>query len=270
MEKELLTRIVEALERLAPVDAAHPLQPSTIARWTGTKLVPTPNFNPLPLDLLTGIDAQKALLLDNTLRLAKGHAAHDVLLWGVRGSGKSALVKSVCAAVHGQMLPLRLIEASGLQMDQLPHLFDKLASQSGPTIVFIDDLGFDVHDAAGRHLRSILEGGVAARPAHIRLYVTSNRRHILPRDMAEQSSAINPRDVIDDQLALADRFGLSIGFHTCTQADYLAMVSRYADHLGLCFDPQEALTWAAQRGARSGRVAWQFATELAGRNGLPL
>lgn len=265
---DTLSRIADALERLAPPPLVAARQGAPAYGWANRHLREITGFSPLPLDLLTGIDAQKAILLANGRRLAAGHAAHDALLWGARGMGKSALIKSSVAAVQGEGADLRLVEAAGDDLPTLGDLFALLADGARPTIVFIDDLGFEANGDAARHLRSVLDGGAMARPAHVRLYVTSNRRHIVPRDMAEQDSAINPRDVIDDRLALADRFGLSLGFHACDQETWLAMVAAYAARLGVDFDQQDALTWAAQRGARSGRVAWHYAIELAGRAGI--
>jgi uncharacterized protein len=263
---ELLARIAAALERLSPpVTAALPGDATLV--WHKDALQPVAAFAPVDIALLTGIDTQKAAVLENGRRLAHGHGAHDILLWGARGSGKSALVKASFAALLAEGLALRLVEASGEDLDSLPVLFDLLRRDTRPAIVFIDDLGFEANNAAARHLRSLLDGGIAARPHHVRLYVTSNRRHILPRNLDEQASAINPRDAADDNLALADRFGLSLGFHVCDQETWLDMVAAYARHLGLDHDPQDALTWAAQRGARSGRVAWHYAIELAGRAG---
>jgi uncharacterized protein len=264
---DALTRIADALDRLAPPPPLAPPAGAPAYAWHGGVLSAIADFKPIPLAMLTGIDAQKATLFENCSRLAAGHAAHDALLWGARGMGKSALVKSAIAAVQAQGQDLRLVEASGDDLDALPVLFSLLAQDTRPTIVFIDDLGFEGNGDAARHLRSVLDGGAMARPAHVRLYVTSNRRHILARDMAEQDSAINPRDVVDDRLALADRFGLSLGFHVCDQETWLAMVAAYAKALGVSFDQQDALTWATQRGARSGRIAWHYATELAGRAG---
>lgn len=267
MDRALLERIAAALERLAPPPVAVSAIASSPAwAWRDGGLHAV-EFAPLPLALLTGIDAQKDAVLTNNRRLAAGHAAHDVLLWGARGSGKSALVKSAVAAVQGEGANLMLVEASAAALDSLPQLFDALRGQDRPAVVFIDDLAFEGGAEAARQLRSLLEGGAAARPPHIRLYVTSNRRHIVARDMAEQESAINVRDVVDDRLALADRFGLSLGFHACDQETWLAMVAAYAAHFGIGFDRQDALTWATQRGSRSGRVAWHYAVELAGRAG---
>lgn len=260
-----LDRIAAALERLAPpppVPADPYAHPAYL--WEGTALVAARAFAPVPLDMLTGMDAQKAALLGNLERLAAGHAAHDVLLWGARGTGKSALVASAAAAAG-----VALVEVATSTLDSLPRLFGALAVVERPFAIFIDDLGF-ASPAEARSLRSLLEGGAEARPANARLLVTSNRRHLMPRDIAEQSSAINPCDVVDDSLALADRFGLSLGFHAIDQNTYVAIVRRYADAYGLPFDAQDAIGWATQRGSRSGRVAWQYVVELAGRDGKAL
>lgn len=270
MNEALITRIAEALERLSPPPATAAEPGAAAYAWTDGALHTVPEFRPTPIALLTGIDVQKTAILDNGRRLSAGHAAHDVLLWGARGSGKSALVKSGVAALQAEGADLCLVEVAGSELTSLPRLFRILAATARPSIVFIDDLGFDDDMGAARHLRSVLQGGVAARPGHVRIYVTSNRRHILPRAIDEQASAINPRDVVDDKLALVDRFGLSLGFHVCDQDQYLAMVAGYAAHLGLAFDPADALLWATQRGARSGRIAWHYATELAGRAGKAL
>mgnify|MGYP001168751763 FL=1 len=270
MDKDALTRIAEALERMSPPPQRTALDDAPAYVWQGGRLMPASGFRPVSIGLLAGVDMQKAAILENSRRLAAGHAAHDILLWGARGTGKSALVKSTTAAVQAGGGALRLVEASCDDMETLPDLFALLARQSVPTLVFIDDIGFEQGDPRMRHIRSVLDGGISARPAHVRLYVTANRRHIVPRNLEEQSSAINPRDAIDDNLALADRFGLSLGFHVCTQDVWLEMVAGYARHLGLTFDEQDALTWATQRGARSGRVAWHYAVELAGRAGKTL
>jgi predicted AAA+ superfamily ATPase len=265
-----VTRIAEALERLAPPAPApaDPLaHPAYI--WRGDTLTAARDFTALPLDQLRNIDLQKAALLGNLERLAGGAAAHDVLLWGARGTGKSALVKSAVAQVQAAGGNLALIEAVTTRLDSLPALFAAIASVPRAFVLFIDDLGFDAAGDA-RALRSMLEGGAEARPANARLIVTSNRRHLIPRDIAEQESAINPRDSVDDQLALADRFGLSLGFHAIDQDTYLAIVQGYAAAHGLAFDPVEAIGWATRRGSRSGRVAWHYVVDLAGRNGKSL
>jgi len=266
-----LARIAQALERLSPPprEAADPLaHPAYL--WRGEVLTPARHFAPLPLDLLTGIDAQKVALLENARRLACGAAAHDVLLWGAKGTGKSALVKSVVAEMRGEGLDLAIVDVAADRLHTLPRLFDIVEGAGRAVILFIDDIGFEAGGPETRALRSLLEGGAEARPANARLHVTSNRRHIVARDLAEQESAIDPRDVVDDRLALADRFGLSLGFHALDQDTYLAIVGRYTEAYGLAFDPADALLWATSRGARSGRVAWHYVTELAGRAGRTL
>jgi uncharacterized protein len=267
---DALTRIAEALERLAPPPpaAADPLaHPAYV--WRGGALTQARAFAPLPLAMLQGVEAQRSALLANLERLSGGHAAQDVLLWGARGTGKSALVKSCVGAVQAGGGRLALVEAVTTHLETLPDLFAALTRIDRPFAIFLDDLGFDaVGDA--RALRSLLEGGAEARPANARLIVTSNRRHLVPRDLAEQASAINPRDSVDDGLALADRFGLSLGFHAMDQDTYVAVVQGYAQAHGLAFDPAEAINWATRRGSRSGRVAWQYVVDLAGRSGVDL
>lgn len=269
MDDALLLRIADALDRLAPRPPAAPSPDAAAYVWRGGALHAA-DFRPQPIELLTGIDAQKAALLENTRRHAQGVAAHDALLWGARGAGKSALVKACIGTARADFPQLALVEIAAHDVADLLHLFDALAAWARPAIVFIDDLGFDDRIDAARALRSVLDGGSRARPAHVRLYVTSNRRHIVARDMGEQDSAINVRDVVDDRLALADRFGLSLGFHACDQDTYLAMIAGYARAHGLHFDTQDALTFSAQRGARSGRIAWHYVVELAGRAGRTL
>lgn len=268
MDNEIANRIADALDRLAPPPMGSAKGQDALAwHWQGGALHPVEDFAPLPLALLTGIDAQRDALIENTRRLALGHAAHDILLWGARGAGKSALVKSAVAALQGEGCALTLVEASAAAIGDVPAILSVVRNWNKAVVIFIDDLAFEGGTDAARVFRSVLEGGAAARPPNVRLYVTSNRRHIVARDMAEQESAINVRDVVDDRLALADRFGLSLGFHVCDQETWLAMVAAYAAHLDVPFDPQEALTWATQRGARSGRIAWHYAVELAGRAG---
>ncbi|MCM8730812.1 ATP-binding protein [Hephaestia sp. GCM10023244] len=265
-----IDRIAAALERLAPPPppTADPLAHQAYV-WRGDGLAAARQFAPLALDMLHGVENQKAALVANLERLAAGHAAQDVLLWGARGTGKSALVKSAVGHVQAAGGALALIEVVTHQLDDLATLFDAIAPVERAFALFIDDLGFDAASDA-RALRSMLEGGAEARPANARLVVTSNRRHLVPRDIAEQDSAINPRDSIDDHLALADRFGLSLGFHVVDQDGYLDIVRGYAVAYGLPFDPQEAVNWATRRGSRSGRVAWQYVVDLAGRNGKAL
>lgn len=265
-----LDRIAAALERIAPPPPApaDPLaHPAYV--WRGDTLVAARAFTALPLVQLRGVDAQKTAIVANLDRLAKGNAAHDVLLWGARGTGKSALVKSAVAHLQSAGGDIALIEVATASLDSLPTLFALIADVPRAFALFIDDLGFDAAGDA-RALRSMLEGGAEARPANARLLVTSNRRHLIPRDIAEQESAINVRDVVDDQLALSDRFGLSLGFHVMDQDLYLAVVEGYAATHDLPFDPAEAVNWATRRGSRSGRVAWHYIVDLAGRHGKAL
>ena len=266
--KDVLNRIANALERLAP-PAASPvdLTLGDAFLWDGQSPKAIASFSPIDIDLLTGIDSQKSRLLDNTSRHARGHASHDVLLWGSRGMGKSALAKAVVRALQAQRQDIALVEAPSDHLETLPALFGLLASAKRRFIIFIDDIGFSEGSSEPRTLRSMLEGGATQRPANVRLYVTSNRRHIVPRQMSEQDDPVNPRDAVDDQLALSDRFGLRLGFHAASQDDYLAIIARYAKAHDLDFEREDALLWAKQRGSRSGRVAWQYIVELAGRAG---
>jgi uncharacterized protein len=269
MTDDPLRRIADALERLAPAPPApaDPLaHPAYL--WRGARLAPARGFRPLPLDLLVGVDAQKAALADAVARLAAGHAAPDVLLWGARGTGKSALVKSVVAAAQAHGAALALVDAvAGL--DTLPDLFATLAPVARAFAVFVDDLSLEAA-ADGRRLRSLLDGGAEARPGNVRLFVTSNRRHLVARDPAAEQASAHPRDAADDGLALADRFGLSLGFHVVDQEGFLAIVRGYCAAHDLPFDAADATGWAARRGGRSGRVAWQYVVDLAGREGRAL
>lgn len=266
-----VTRIAEALERLSPPPAPAADPASQLAwRWNGAALEPA-RFDPLPLDLLTGIERQRDEVVANLRRLGEGHAAHDMLLWGARGTGKSALVKGALAALAADGLPLHLIETEVDHIATLPRLFGLLrASEAHRYLLFIDDIAFTGEDPAARRVRSMLEGGAEARPANVRLAVTSNRRAIVERHMSEQDDPVNPRDVLEDRLALADRFGLKLGFQASGQEDWLAMVRRYAAHYGLAYDEADALSFAQSRGGRSGRVAWHYVVELAGRAGRAL
>lgn len=270
-DENLLARIADALERLAPpTGAPADLGAHPAYHWDGQSLAAVASFAPLPASLIVGVDRQKLDLLTNSRRLAQGHAAHDVLLWGARGMGKSALVKSVTAAMQADDLPLALVEATSDQLASLPRLFTLLSAAERRFILFIDDMAFDGDDAGPRRLRSMLEGGSEARPANVRLYVTSNRRNIVERRHEDEEAAINARDVADDRLALADRFGLKLGFQYPDQAAFLEMVAAYAAHFALDWDEADALAFAHQRGGRSGRVAWHYAVELAGRAGRSL
>lgn len=269
-DPNLLSRIADALDRVAPPPSpetdwlAHPAYV-----WTGSSARAVPHLEAPALGLLRGIDDQKARVVTNVLRLAAGHAAHDMLLWGSRGMGKSAVLRaSVRAAQTEHPGRIALVQMAQEALSGVTGLFARLGRIDRSFLVFIDDLGFEESESSGpRLLRSWLEGGVEARPANVRLAVTSNRRAIVARSMSEQDDPINPRDVVDDRLALADRFGLSIGFHNCDQDSYLAIIAGYADAFGLEWEAADALEWSRRRGARSGRVAWQYVNELAGRAG---
>jgi len=270
---EALARIAAALERLAPPCPAATdwiAHPAYICSANGAR--PVTRIEAPALDLLRGIDAQKAAVTANVLRHARGAAAHDMLLWGARGMGKSALLRAAVVAAQGEEPErLALVQIGTDALDSLSGLFARLGAVERRFLVFIDDLGFGEDDSSGpRRLRSWLDGGVEARPGNVRLAVTANRRAVVSRDMGEQDDPLNPRDVIDDRLALADRFGLALGFHACSQDDYLAIVGGYAEAYGLEWDEGDALEWARRRGARSGRTAWHYLTELAGRAGRAL
>ena len=270
MNGEALERIAAALERLAP-----PPPPPTdwLAApayvWEGERARAVPVLDALPLPALHGIDAQKVALRDNCARLASGAAAHDVLLWGARGMGKSALVRASVADVQKGTDGIALVQLAPGTLPSFPALIAELAGQNRAFLLFIDDLGFGADGRAEMlALRSLLDGGVAPRPAHIRLVVTANRRAIVERE--DTSTAIHERDERDDALALADRFGLTLGFHPADKDTYLAILAGILAPHGLAFNEEEAMAFAIQRGNRSGRTALQFATELAGRAGIAL
>ncbi|MGB3166298.1 MAG: DUF815 domain-containing protein [Alteraurantiacibacter sp.] len=266
-QAELLARMATALERLAPPnEAATDWLDAPAYVWNGKAARAVERIDAPERGLLRGIERQKEAVVGNVDRLAHGHAAHDMLLWGARGMGKSALIRTAARDAG-----VALVQVASDVVASLPSLFALLAKVDRPFLVFVDDLGFAESDAVTpRHLRSWLDGGVETRPANIRLAVTSNRRAIQPRQAREQDDPLNPRDAVDDQLALADRFGLILGFHNASQDDYLAIVRGYAEHYGFEFEEAEALEWAKRRGARSGRVAWHFIAEIAGRTGRRL
>ncbi len=270
--RDLFERIATALERLAP-NIAPPKDwlhaPAYV--WDGEHAQAVDPLEALPLATLRGVDEQKDALLANITRLAKGAAAHDALLWGARGMGKSALIRAAVAQVQRDNPDsLALVQITPGALPSVPTLLTQLAAQPRAFLLFIDDLGFGEDQQQDMlALRSLLDGGVVARPARVRIAVTSNRRAIVERD-ANESEALHERDARDDALALADRFGLTLGFHPCDRETYLEIVRAYADPLGLKVDDEEACAWAIARGNRSGRTAFQLATELAGRAGLSL
>jgi predicted AAA+ superfamily ATPase len=241
------------------------------------RLIPVPRVSRVDLGLLKGIDRMRDILIENTERFAKGLPANNALLWGARGMGKSSLVKAAHASVNAEAGGrLKLIEIHREDIESLPGLMEQLRSSEFRFIVFCDDLSFDGNDASYKSLKAVLEGGIEGRPDNVILYATSNRRHLLARDMIEneRSTAINPGEAVEEKVSLSDRFGLWLGFHRCSQDEYLAMVRGYCAHFGIELDDadleREALEWATTRGSRSGRVAWQFTQELAGRLGVRL
>jgi uncharacterized protein len=280
----LAERIARALERLTPAPPRKPdFDRAQAFVWQAEPeaLLPVANVNRVPLPLLKGIDGMRNLLFDNTVRFARGLPANNALLWGARGMGKSSLVKAVHAAVNRETWAkagdLKLIEIHREDIGTLPRCLAHLRETKGKRfILFCDDLSFEAPDTSYKSLKAVLEGGIEGRPEHVLLYATSNRRHLMPREMLdnERSTAINPSEAVEEKVSLSDRFGLWIGFHNCSQDTYLDMVLGYAEHYGLRIAEEdlrrEALAWALGRGARSGRVAFQFIQDLAGRLGVRL
>jgi uncharacterized protein len=276
----LLERIATALERNAP--AARPaadLAGADAFVWhpDAGGLTPVPRVNRVPIALLQGIERQRDILFDNTRRFAHGLPANNALLWGARGMGKSSLVKSVHAAVnHERPGALALVEIHREDIPTLPQLLALLRASTRRFVLFCDDLSFDQQDASYKSLKAVLEGGVEGRPDNVVFYATSNRRHLMPRDMIdnERATAINPGEAIEEKVSLSDRFGLWLGFHHCDQDTFFAMIEGYAKHLALDVPVErlraEAIEWSVTRGSRSGRVAWQFVQDLAGRLGTKI
>jgi uncharacterized protein len=277
---ERLERIAKALERLAGAPPAAPdfgAHAAFVWHAAGNRLSEVAKVNRVELDLLKGIDQVRDILLENTRRFADGLPANNALLWGARGMGKSSLVKAVHADVDRGSGRLKLIEIHREDIEALPELMAIIRRQpQWKFLVFCDDLSFDAADTSYKSLKAALEGGIEGRPENMIFYATSNRRHLLPRDMIEneRSTAINPSEAVQEKVSLSDRFGLWLGFHHCSQADYLAMVDAYVDYFGIPGEPAAihaaAVEWQATRGARSGRVAWQFVQDLAGRKGVRL
>jgi uncharacterized protein len=280
-----LQRIAASLERLAPrLFDAPDFAAADAFVWhpAGHELAPVRRVNRVDMSLLKGIDRVRDTLIENTERFARGLPANNALLWGARGMGKSSLVKAAHAAVNaagasGSRGPqLKLIEIHREDIESLPELMTLLRSAPHRFIVFCDDLSFDAEDTTYKSLKAVLEGGIEGRPENVIFYATSNRRHLMPREMMEneRSTAINPGEAVEEKVSLSDRFGLWLGFHRCSQDEYLAMVQGYVGHYRIPVDADvmrtEALEWAATRGSRSGRVAWQYVQDLAGRLGVPL
>ncbi len=276
----LLARVAAVLERMAP----PPVPKADLGAadgfvWhaDGDLLDPIARINRVPIDLLRGIDRVRDILVDNTRRFAAGLPANNALLWGSRGMGKSSLVKAAHAAVNAEKPgSLALIEIHREDIPSLPRLLNIIRTQKRRCLLFCDDLSFDTDDSSYKSLKAVLEGGLEGRPTNVIFYATSNRRHLMPRDMVdnERATAINPGEAVEEKVSLSDRFGLWLGFHACSQEDYFAMLDGYAAAFDLKIDNEklraEALEWAMTRGARSGRVAWQFIQDLAGRLGKRL
>ena len=279
---EKLDRLIEVVSRMAPAPVLPPdFESADCFVWQAEDgvLVPVPRVNRVELELIKGVDRVRDILLDNPRRFALGLPANNALLWGARGMGKSSLVKAVHAHINRNKEasgPLKLVEIHREDIESLPRLMTLLKQSVHRFILFCDDLSFDQEDTSYKSLKAALEGGVEGRPENVIFYATSNRRHLLPRDMIEneRSTAINPSEAVEEKVSLSDRFGLWLGFHKCSQDEYLAMVEGYVTYHDLPVDPQvlraEALEWATTRGSRSGRVAWQFIQDLAGRLGRQL
>jgi uncharacterized protein len=276
---EVLERIAAALERLAPPPPPAPdFAAAEAFVWhpEGRRLTPVRRVNRVDMSLLKGIDRVRDLLVENTERFARGLPANNALLWGARGMGKSSLVKAAHAAIGAAHLKpgLKLVEIHREDIESLPDLMAMLRGAPQRFLVFCDDLSFDAEDTSYKSLKTMLEGGIEGRPENVIFYATSNRRHLMARDMMEneRSTAINPGEAVEEKVSLSDRFGLWLGFHRCSQDEYLAMVEGYVAHYGIALAAEtlrrEALEWATTRGARSGRVAWQYVQDLAGRLGI--
>ena len=278
MSEKVLHRIAEALERMAPAPAPEPSFTEASAYvWQPDpdRLEPVSEVSRVDLVQLIGIDRSRDTLLANTLQFARGHAATNALRWGSRGMGKSSLVKAVHAEAVRQGLPLVLVEIAREDLGSVGRLLAILGrARDRRFVLFSDDLSFSHDDTQYKSLKAVLDGGISGRPANVILYATSNRRHLMPRDMIdnERSTAIHPGEAVEEKVSLSDRFGLWLGFHPCSQDEYLAMVRGYCDAYGVQIGEAElraeAIEWQATRGSRSGRVAWQFFTDLAGRQGI--
>jgi predicted AAA+ superfamily ATPase len=279
MTTDPMIRIAEALERMAPAPLASPdFDAADAFVWhvSPDRLEPVTKVSRIDIDLLIGVDRSRNTLLENTLQFARGLPANNALLWGARGMGKSSLVKSIHAEVNRQGIPLKIVEMQREDLPSVSRLLNHLRESDYRFLLFCDDLSFSHDDQHYKSLKAVLDGGIEGRPDNVVFYATSNRRHLMPRDMIEneRSSSINPSEAVEEKVSLSDRFGLWLGFHPCTQDDYLAMISGYCDHYGVQIDDEtlraEAIEWQATRGSRSGRVAWQYFIDLAGRNGVQI
>ncbi|MBS4009294.1 MAG: ATP-binding protein [Roseovarius sp.] len=272
-----LDRIAAALERMAPAPLSAPdFDTADAFVWhvSPDRLEPVRHVSRVDMGLLVGVDRSRDTLLQNTLQFARGLPANNALLWGARGMGKSSLVKAVHAAVRAEGLPLKIVELQREDLPSVSRLLNLLRGAQTRFLLFCDDLSFSHDDQHYKSLKAVLDGGIEGRPDNVVFYATSNRRHLMPRDMIEneRSSAINPSEAVEEKVSLSDRFGLWLGFHACDQDQYLAMIRGYCDAYGVEIDEDtlraEAIEWQATRGARSGRVAWQYFIDLAGRRGV--
>ena len=273
-----LERIAAALERLSPAPAAAPDFMADAYVWHADpdRLAPVAHVNRVDVELLVGIDRSRDTLLKNTVQFASGLPANNALLWGARGMGKSSLVKAIHGKVNADIPTLKIVEIQREDLPSVGRCLNLLRGRPEQFIMFCDDLSFGHDDAHYKSLKAVLDGGIEGRPANVVLYATSNRRHLMPRDMIEneQSTAISAGEAVEEKVSLSDRFGLWLGFHPCDQDEYLAMIRGYCDAHGVTIDDAtlwaEAIEWQMTRGSRSGRVAWQYFTDLAGRQGVTI
>jgi len=279
VSKKTLQRIAAALERLSPAPREAPdFAAASAFVWHADpdRLEPVTRVNRVGVELLVGVDRSRDTLIANTVQFAAGLPANNALLWGARGMGKSSLVKAVHGAVNADYADLKIVEVQREDLPTIGRCLNLLRGAQERFIMFCDDLSFGHDDAHYKSLKAVLDGGIEGRPENVVLYATSNRRHLMPRDMIEneRSTAISPSEAVEEKVSLSDRFGLWLGFHPCDQDEYLEMIRGYCDAYGVAIDDAtlraEAIEWQATRGSRSGRVAWQYFTDLAGRRGVTL
>ncbi len=277
--KDSLAQIAEAMERLSPPPDEYPdFKNNDAFIWSISpdQLKPVKKVSKINLELLVGIDRVRDILLENTLQFSKGLSANNALLWGSRGMGKSSLIKAIHQKIIDKGLSLKIVEIQREDLPTVNRLLNILRSSSDRFLLFCDDLSFSHDDQHYKSLKAVLDGGLEGRPENVLFYATSNRRHLMPRDMIEneKSSSINPSEAVEEKVSLSDRFGLWLGFHPCTQEDYFEMIDRYFGEFGVSTDfekiKSQAIEWQATRGARSGRVAWQFFVDFAGRNNIKI
>lgn len=279
MSQKFLSRIADALERISPPNELNPdFSVGNAFLWNTTpdSFQVIESVNHVDLDLLLSLDRARDTLLQNTYQFAKGFPANNALLWGARGMGKSSLVKAICVKVQSEDLPIKLIEIQREDLPSIGRLLSYIRDLKERFILFCDDLSFSNDDHHYKSLKAVLDGGIEGRPDNVIFYATSNRRHLMPRDMIENESgsAINPSEAVEEKVSLSDRFGLWLGFHPCTQDEYLLMIEGYCIRYGIQISEedlvQEAIEWQQTRGGRSGRVAWQYFIDLAGRKGISI